>query len=125
MRVARIGGSYYSTLLVDALLTFAFHELAHWSAGELLGYKMVMSLNHAHLRSGAFARPPSVQRRDRADCSCRCTARPALVSTRLRPDAAGTKGRLVPQSLQPIDVDIADAVQNTHEPQVARAPEQH
>jgi hypothetical protein len=41
-------------LLAASILTFVLHELAHWSAGELLGYDMRMSLNAAEPRSGDF-----------------------------------------------------------------------
>ncbi len=55
MRDPHIGAPFYSTLLAASGLTFALHEIAHWSAGEMLGYDMIMSLNGAHPRSGAFS----------------------------------------------------------------------
>ena len=53
----RIGASFYWTLLAVVPLSFVLHELAHWSAGELLGNDMVASLNHAYPRSGAYRSP--------------------------------------------------------------------
>lgn len=48
------GGQFYGTLIAATLLGFVFHEAAHWSAGRLLGYDMVASLNRAAIRSGGY-----------------------------------------------------------------------
>ena len=37
-----------------ALLTYLFHEFGHWSVGELLGNKMVLSLNNAAPLTGNY-----------------------------------------------------------------------
>jgi len=54
MATARVGGTFYLTLLVAVLLTFLVHEAAHWLAGVALGYDMVASLNGAAPRGGSF-----------------------------------------------------------------------
>ncbi|MDY8137420.1 hypothetical protein [Aquimarina sp. 2201CG5-10] len=36
------------------VLSFFFHELAHWATGELLGYTMGMTLNSAFLTEGEY-----------------------------------------------------------------------
>ncbi len=40
--------------LIAVFLTFFFHELFHWIAGELLGYKMTMTLNSVSLAEGQY-----------------------------------------------------------------------
>ena len=37
--------------------SFFFHELFHWIAGELLGYKMTMTLNSVFLAQGNYRQP--------------------------------------------------------------------
>lgn len=39
--------SFYALLVAVGLATYVVHELAHWSAGEALGYAMTMHLNGA------------------------------------------------------------------------------
>lgn len=41
-------------LFIAVLLTFIFHEFGHWLTGEILGNKMVMTLNGCHPVSGKF-----------------------------------------------------------------------
>jgi hypothetical protein len=48
--------SYYAVLVFAVLAGFVVHELAHWIAGEALGYDMAMSLNRAGVESGG---PPA------------------------------------------------------------------
>ncbi len=57
MRVRRPGPAFYWTFLAASILTFVLHEIAHWCAGKILGYDMVLRLNHALPRSGAFDSP--------------------------------------------------------------------
>jgi hypothetical protein len=37
---------------IAVFLTFFFHELAHWTMGEILGYKMTMLINSSDLVDG-------------------------------------------------------------------------
>lgn len=50
----RAGWTFYLLLFAITPAAFFFHELAHWLAGETLGYSMTMSLNNAHPVEGAF-----------------------------------------------------------------------
>ena len=40
--------------LIAVFSTFFFHEIFHWIAGELLGYKMTMTLNSVSLTEGQY-----------------------------------------------------------------------
>jgi hypothetical protein len=40
--------------MMAVFLTFFFHEIFHWIAGELLGYKMTMTLNSVSLTEGQY-----------------------------------------------------------------------
>ena len=40
---------YSIIVLIAVFFSFFFHELSHWLAGELLGYKMTMRLNNVSL----------------------------------------------------------------------------
>ena len=40
--------------MIAVFLTFFFHEIFHWIAGELLGYKMTMTLNSVSLTEGQY-----------------------------------------------------------------------
>jgi Na+/H+-translocating membrane pyrophosphatase len=40
--------------MAAVFLTFFFHEISHWAAGELLGYKMTMTLNSVSLSEGKY-----------------------------------------------------------------------
>jgi hypothetical protein len=42
------GRKFYAWLFVVGIATFAFHELAHWLAGTLLGYPMIIKPNHVY-----------------------------------------------------------------------------
>ncbi len=45
---------YIAISFIAVFLTFFFHELCHWLAGELLGYKMTMTLNSVSLAEGHY-----------------------------------------------------------------------
>lgn len=45
MNPFRLSGRYIFISFIAVVLSFFFHELAHWITGELLGYKMGMSFN--------------------------------------------------------------------------------
>ena len=46
---------YVLDCFLAVFLNFFLHELAHWGAGELLGYKMEMALNKTFLIEGDYA----------------------------------------------------------------------
>lgn len=45
---------YIVYCLLAVIITFLLHEFSHWITGELLGYKMGMSLNKAYPINGVF-----------------------------------------------------------------------
>ena len=45
---------YTAISMIAVFMTFFFHELFHWIAGELLGYKMTMTLNSVSLTEGKY-----------------------------------------------------------------------
>lgn len=54
LRESRIGWQLALLMVPVAFLTYLFHELGHWTVGELLGNDMVLGLNSANARSGAY-----------------------------------------------------------------------
>ena len=45
---------YTAISMIAVFITFFLHELSHWIAGELLGYKMTMTLNSVSLTEGKY-----------------------------------------------------------------------
>ena len=45
---------YTAISMIAVFITFLLHELSHWIAGELLGYKMTMTLNSVSLAEGKY-----------------------------------------------------------------------
>jgi hypothetical protein len=45
---------YVIITLLAVVFTFLLHEFSHWTTGEILGYKMGMTLNKAYPLSGFF-----------------------------------------------------------------------
>jgi hypothetical protein len=50
----KINPTYVLATMVAVFVTWLVHEFAHWSAGELLGNEMVMTLNTCYPKSGSF-----------------------------------------------------------------------
>lgn len=50
----RIDLIYILIIFIAVLTSTVFHELAHWSMGEILGYEMTASLNGTSLITGEF-----------------------------------------------------------------------
>ncbi|RED24792.1 hypothetical protein BD847_1528 [Flavobacterium cutihirudinis] len=50
----KIDLKYILIILIAVFFSTLFHELAHWSMGEILGNKMTASLNSANTISGEF-----------------------------------------------------------------------
>ena len=51
----KIDKTYIAVCAISVLLSWILHELAHWTVGESLGYKMVMTLNSSCPISGHFS----------------------------------------------------------------------
>jgi hypothetical protein len=45
---------FFLLLIPAAYVSYLFHELGHWSVGELLGNEMAYSLNYAWPKSGSY-----------------------------------------------------------------------
>jgi hypothetical protein len=45
---------YILVCLIAAILTIPIHEFTHWITGELLGYKMIMTLNSGWPAKGFY-----------------------------------------------------------------------
>ncbi|RPI04919.1 MAG: hypothetical protein EHM64_08325 [Ignavibacteriae bacterium] len=45
---------FFLLLIPAAYVSYLFHELGHWSGGELLGNEMAYSLNYAWPKSGSY-----------------------------------------------------------------------
>lgn len=50
----KIDLKYILIILIAVFFSTLFHELAHWSTGEILANKMTMSLNSANVISGEY-----------------------------------------------------------------------
>jgi hypothetical protein len=50
----KITGKYILVTGLAVLFSWLLHEFAHWTAGNMLGYKMVMSLNKNTPVNGFF-----------------------------------------------------------------------
>jgi hypothetical protein len=48
---------FFLLLILAAYVSNLFHELGHWSVGELLGNEMAYSLNYAWPKSGGYVHP--------------------------------------------------------------------
>jgi hypothetical protein len=48
---------FFLLLIPAAYLSYLFHELGHWSVGEILGNEMAYSLNYAWPKSGGYVHP--------------------------------------------------------------------
>jgi hypothetical protein len=48
---------FFLLLILAAYVSNLFHELGHWSVGELLGNEMAYSLNYAWPKSGSYVHP--------------------------------------------------------------------
>jgi len=48
---------FFLLLVPAAYVSYLFHELGHWSVGELLGNEMAYSLNYAWPKSGSYVHP--------------------------------------------------------------------
>ena len=53
---AKIDKRYVAVFAFAVLLTWILHELAHWTVGEYLGYKMVLTLNSVYPLSGQYSK---------------------------------------------------------------------
>jgi hypothetical protein len=51
-----IDKKYFAVFGIAVLLSWVLHELAHWTAGQYLGYKMGMTLNATFLLSGQYSK---------------------------------------------------------------------
>ena len=47
---------FFLLFIPVAYASYLFHELGHWSVGELLGYRMAYSLNYVWLKEGHYLR---------------------------------------------------------------------
>jgi hypothetical protein len=45
---------FFLLFIPAAYCSYLFHELGHWSVGELLGYRMAYSLNYVWLKEGHY-----------------------------------------------------------------------
>jgi len=54
MVTTRLTLKYIIISMIAVFSTFFFHELTHWVTGELLGYKMTMTLNSVSLTEGKY-----------------------------------------------------------------------
>jgi hypothetical protein len=45
---------FFLLLIPAAYCSYLFHELGHWSVGEVLGYRMAYSLNYVWLKEGHY-----------------------------------------------------------------------
>lgn len=50
-RKSIFSGKFYAVLFLVGIGSFFIHELAHWLAGDALGYDMVAAPNHVSSRS--------------------------------------------------------------------------
>ena len=51
-----IDKKYVAVFAIAVFLSWIFHELAHWTVGEYLGYKMIMTLNSVYPLSGQYSK---------------------------------------------------------------------
>lgn len=61
MQKPLINKKYIAVLAAAVFFSWIFHELAHWVAGELLGYKMAMTLNSGYPLNGQYSRDRDYQ----------------------------------------------------------------
>jgi len=54
LRESQINWKVIVSIIPIAFLTFLFHELGHWTFGELLGNEMTLSLNNSTTKNGYF-----------------------------------------------------------------------
>lgn len=54
MNQDKINWNYGIAVLLAVFFTWIVHEFAHWVTGELLAYKMIMTLNGTYPASGIF-----------------------------------------------------------------------
>ena len=52
----QIDKRYVAVFAIAVFLTWTLHELAHWTVGEYLGYKMVITLNSGYPVSGQYSK---------------------------------------------------------------------
>ncbi len=52
----KIDKKYIAVFAIAVFLSWILHELAHWAAGEYLGYKMGMTLNKSYPISGQLSK---------------------------------------------------------------------
>ena len=52
----RIDIKYIAVFAIADFFSWIFHELAHWTVGEYLGYKMIMTLNSGYPLSGQYSK---------------------------------------------------------------------
>jgi hypothetical protein len=52
----KIDKKYVAVFAIAVFLSWTLHELAHWSVGEYLGYKMVITLNSGYPLSGQYSK---------------------------------------------------------------------
>lgn len=50
----RVNGKYIFFSGIAVFVSWVLHEMAHWAAGKLLGYDMIMGLNKASVVNGGF-----------------------------------------------------------------------
>ena len=54
MPVFKLTPKYIAVSFLAVFFSFFFHELFHWLTGEMLGYKMTMTLNSVNLAEGQY-----------------------------------------------------------------------
>jgi len=54
LKESQINWKVIVSIIPIAFLTFLFHELGHWTFGELLGNEMTLSLNNSTTKNGYF-----------------------------------------------------------------------
>lgn len=52
----KIDKRYVAVFAMAVFLSWTLHELAHWTVGEYLGYKMAITLNKSYLLSGQYSK---------------------------------------------------------------------
>ena len=52
----QIGVNFFLLFIPVAYFSYLFHEFGHWTIGEILGNRMVYSLNYVWPRTGYYAR---------------------------------------------------------------------
>src|SRR5687767_6621347 len=57
----RVNKDYIAICIGAVIFSWLVHEGAHWAAGQLLGYDMVMTLNKGYPKEGGYTNPVHYQ----------------------------------------------------------------